>query len=341
MTHECEDCGQSFETLTRLRTHDCGGSGSGSDTFSNLGGASDVDIASDAGTQTSTSSSASNRNASVPELDDQLERVASGEFTTVFAAVATFESAQSTALEAGDSGDTYRDVFWSYYEPVADGLDAATRSEGWDLLADVVAAYDPVESDDVSHATPAIANAVGRHVIRTRVTDSVEAVPVAALAYLDTVAVEAADVDDTAVEETHPYGWGIGHPDHAVVDHLRERVPETAFSVNPVLEHAFYADQYAAVDALERLVRDDSIDETVAAPRGTDTSYRRYFLDCVYGLQIDDYWPSTPRYWDWHDTLDYTFELDETVERRIRDLVAETGFDADLPDDWTFRDLGI
>jgi hypothetical protein len=266
--------------------------------------------------------------------------VADGESAAVFAAVATFESAQSSALDA-DGGDTYRDVFWSYYEPVADGLDAATRSDGWDLLADVVAAYDPAEGDDVSYATPAIANAVGRHVIRTRVTDGVEAVPVTALEYLDTVAVEAADVDDTAVEETHAYGWGIGHPDHAVVDYLRDRPSEAIYAINPVLEHAFYADQDAAVDALEALVRDDSIDGGLGNPDGMGTSYRRFFLDCVYGLQTDDYWPSTPRYWDWHEELDDAFELDEAVEQRIRDLVAETGFDADLPDDWTFRDLGI
>jgi len=339
MAHECEDCGESFETLTRLRTHDCGGTGGVSGSASSFGGASDVDIASDA--ETATSSSTTGRSASVPELDDQIERVSDGEFGAVFAAVATFESAQSSALDAGDGGDTYRDVFWSYYEPVADRLDAATRSEGWGLLADVVAAYDPAEGDDVSHATPAIANAVGRHVIRTRVTDGVEAVPVTALEYLDSVAVEATDVDDTAVEETHAYGWGIGHPDHAVVDRLRERVPEVAYSVNPVLEHAFYADQYAAVDALERLVRDESIDGSSASRPGTETSYRRFFLDCVYGLGTDDYWPSTPRYWDWHEELDYAFELDESVEQRIRNLVAETGFDADLPDDWTFRDLGI
>jgi len=338
MAHECEDCGQSFETLTRLRTHDCGDGGV-SDAVSTLDAASDADTASDAGT--STSSSTGDRDASVPELDDQLARLSDGEFDAVFAAVATFESAQSSALETDDRGDSYRDVFWSYYEPVADGLDGATRSEGWGLLADVVAAYDPAGGDAVSHATPAIANAVGRHVVRTRVTDGVEAVPVTALEYLDAVAVEAGDSDDIAMEETHAYGWGIGHPDHAVVDRLRERVPEAIFSVNPVLEHAFYADQHAAVDALERLVGDESIEGTFSRPRRTDLSYRRCLLDCVYGLQTDDYWPSTPRYWEWHEELDYAFELDEAVEQHIRDLVAEGGFDADLPDDWTFRDLGI
>jgi len=48
-----------------------------------------------------------------------------------------------------------------------------------------------------------------------------------------------------------------------------------------------------------------------------------------------------PRYYDWYDELDYAFKLDETVEQRIRDLVEEMGFDADISNDWTFRDLGI
>jgi hypothetical protein len=48
-----------------------------------------------------------------------------------------------------------------------------------------------------------------------------------------------------------------------------------------------------------------------------------------------------PRYYDWNEEFDDMFELDETVEQRIRDLVAETGFDATLPNEWTFRDLGV
>jgi hypothetical protein len=69
--------------------------------------------------------------------------------------------------------------------------------------------------------------------------------------------------------------------------------------------------------------------------------HRRYVLDCVYGLKIDDYWPNMPRYDDWHDECAYTFELDPAVEQRIRDFVEETGFEADLPDDWTLRDLAV
>ncbi|WP_318567400.1 hypothetical protein [Salinigranum marinum] len=331
MAHECDDCGESFETLTRLRLHDCGDVQSDS-----------LSTATNPNEPPSTDSSpAEKRNASVAELDTLLDRFSDGDVDALHYAVVEFESALSAALEEDSSGDKFRDVFWPYYERVSGKLDEAARAHGWAFLEDVIEAHDPTVEDELPLVTPAIANAVGRYLIRTRLTGGVEAIPVEALEYLDAVAVNADDSDDVAHEEVHAYGWGIGHPDHSVVDHLRARVSEDVFSVSPTLEHTFYADQYAAIDALERLVRDKSVDGTLPRVNRENMSYRRYLLDCVYSLKIDDYWPGMPRYYDWHEEFDYTFELDETVEQRIRDLVEETGFDANLPNDWTFRDLGV
>lgn len=331
MAHECDDCGESFGTLTRLRLHDCGGVQS--DTSS---------TPSNSDESTSTDSSATEeRNVSVAELDDLFDRFSDGDVDAIHSTVVEFESELSAALEADNSGDTYRDVFWPYHERVSTALDEATRSEGWSLLDDVIDAFDPTEDDELPLVTPTIANATGRNIIRTRLTEGVEAIPVAALEYLDNIAVTAPDTADTAREEIHAYGWGIGHPDHSVVGRLHARASDDIFFVNSTLEHTFYADQYAAVDALEQLVGDESLDGTLPRIHRTDMPYRRYLLDCVYGLKTDDHWPRMPRYYDWHEEFDYTFELDDTVERRIRTLVAETGFDANLPDDWTFRDLGV
>lgn len=331
MAHECDDCGESFETLTRLRLHDCG------DVQSETLSTSSVPEQS----RSSGSSPTEERNASVAELDNLLDRFSDGDIDALHYAVVEFDSALSAALEEDNSGDTYRDVFWPYHERVSDALDEAARSEGWKFLEDVIAAHDPTEDDEIPLVTPTVANAVGRNLIRTRLTDGVSAIPVVALEYLDAIAVNAPDTADTAREEIHAYGWGIGHPDHSVVDRLHARASEDIFSVSPTLEHAFYADQYAAVDALERLVRDESIDGTLPRVTRDDMPYRRYLLDCVYGLKTDDYWPGMPRYYDWHEEFDYTFELDAAVEQRIRHLVEETGYDANLPDDWAFRDLGI
>ena len=331
MAHECDDCGASFETLTRLRLHDCGDVQSETTV-----GSADLEQS-----QSTGSSPADERNRSVTELETLLDRFSDGDRDALHYAVVEFESALSAALEEANSGDTYRDVFWAYHERVSDALDEAARSAGWSFLEDVIDAHDPTADDKIPLVTPTIANAVGRNLIRTRLTDGVSAIPVAALEYLDAIAVTAADTADTAREEVHAYGWGIGHPDHSVADHLRARASEDIFSVNPTLEHAFYADQYAAVDLLETLVRDQSIDGTLPRITRDDMPYRRYLLDCVYGLKTDDHWPGMPRYYDWDEEFDYTFELDETVEQRIRDLVEEAGFDANLPNDWTFRDLGI
>lgn len=327
MAHECDDCGASFETLTRLRLHDCGN-----------GQSESVSPPSNAeGSTTTATSTADEPTAAVADLDDSLERVSDGEVTAITDAVANFEA----TLSADASGDTDRDVFWPYYERVSNGLDTATRTEGWELLGDMIAAYDPTTEDEVAFATPAIANAVGRYCIRTRLTDGVGAIPVGALEYLDAVAVTADDSADIAREEVHAYGWGIGHPDHSVVDRLHARTSADIFSVTPALEHAFFADQNAAVGALEELVRDESIDGTLPRLNRADMPYRRYLLDSVYGLKTDGYYPQMPRYYDWPEEFAYSFDLDETVEQRIRGLVAETGFDDDLSEDWTLRDLGV
>lgn len=327
MAHECNDCGASFETLTRLRLHDC--VNAQSEPASPTSNAE--------GSTTTATSTADEPTAAITDLDDSLERVSDGEVTAITDAVANFEA----ILSADASGDTDRDVFWPYYERVSNGLDTATRTEGWALLGDVIEAYDPTTEEEVAFATSAIANAVGRYCIRTRLTDGVGAIPAGALEYLDAVAVTADDSADIAREEVHAYGWGIGHPDHSVVDRLHARTSTDVFSVTPTLEHAFYADQNAAVGALEALVRDESIDGTLPRMNRADMPYRRYLLDSVYGLKTDGYYPQMPRYDDWPEEFAYSFELDGTVEQRIRDLVAETGFDDDLPEDWALRDLGV
>jgi hypothetical protein len=88
-------------------------------------------------------------------------------------AVVEFESALSAALEEDNSGDTYRDVFWAYHERVSDALEEAARSAGWTFLEDVIDTHDPTEDDEISLVTPAVGNAVGRNLIRTRLTDDV------------------------------------------------------------------------------------------------------------------------------------------------------------------------
>ncbi len=330
MSHECEECGQTFETLSRRRLHDC--ADDGEDTPER---ADDVDPdGNDRGTRSDDGSE-----PSVPAIDDPLARVSAGETDAVHEGVAAFEAALASAHEEG--GETYRDVFWPYYEQVSNALDAATRSGGWELLADVLAAYDPTLDEGVPRVTPAVANAVGRYLIRTRLTDDVAAIEPAALEYLDAVAVHADEYADVEREEVHAYGWGIGHPGHDIVAHLRERIETDVFSVNPSLEHAFYADQHAAVEALETLATETADQGSLRHHREGTVTYGRYLVDAVYGLATDGYWPTTPRFYDWHEELEVTIQLDETVADRVRDLVVDLGFEEQLPADWDFQDLAF
>ncbi|WP_283402446.1 hypothetical protein [Halorubrum sp. DM2] len=146
--------------------------------------------------------------ASADDADDcdLLDRFSDGDVDALHYAVVEFEAALSVAVEEDSSGDTFRDVFWPYYERVSNELDDAARVHGWPFLADVIDAHEPTEGDEFPLVTPAIANAVGRYLIRTRITDGVEAIPVKALEYLNTVAVNAPESDDIAREEVMPMG---------------------------------------------------------------------------------------------------------------------------------------
>lgn len=320
MSHQCDDCGETFETLTRLRLHECGDQSAGSDLSESW----------------AESGPSARDRATVSALDDCLERV-TADPAAIYEAVATYETALDSALAADDGGETYRDVFWAYYEPVAEALDAVVRAEGWGRLAEILDAYDPAEDGEVPLSAPAIENAVGRHLIRTRLTEEVDQVPTRGLDYLVNVVDHAVRGDDVAREEAHAFGWGIGHPDYPVADGVHARVSEDPFWVHATLEHAFYADQHAAVELLERILTDDSLEPP-------DTHYdrlERHLLDCVVGPDSGGFWPTTPRYWEWHETFEYAFTWDPEVERRVRDLVVETGVADELPDDWTLQDLAV
>jgi len=326
MSHECSDCGNTFETLTRHRLHDCPGSARDE---------SDGTPAPDSDGRASADEESAAGNA---DLDDLLERAEHGQLDVLPEALAMYESALQSAHE--ESGDQYREVFWEYYEPLADAVDRYTRADGWTVLQEFVEAYHPQRNEELPFAIPVIENAVGRHIIRTRLTQPVRYIPEEALSFLRSVPLNAPEGADVAFEEAQTYGWGIGHPEHPTAEHIHAMGAEHRFWAKASLEQAFYADQHAAVELLERLVRDDPVDVSVSYVTGT-AGGSRFFLDCVVGPDSDEYWPQIPRYWDWHDHDAFAFEWDPDVKERIRDLVRDTGIDEDLPADWTFQDLAV
>lgn len=330
MTHKCNDCGQEFDTLTRLRLHDC--------SSSTVGKA--VDSADDGDTTPSGRTNRSPDALELEALDELLDDFTDGEFGALYRAIATYESELESASEA-DASDRYTGIRTAYKERLIGELDDATQAEGWTVLEDFIRTYHPDTAENFPHVTTILQNVTGRKFIRTRLADGVAAIPAAPLEYFETIRSEVGEYQDFIVEGLHPYGWAIGHPDFEVAEGLHEHASEHIFSTNPMLEHAFYADQHAAVNLLERIVNDDSVHHDIAWRPGEEITETRYLLDAPAGAASDRYWPTIPRYWDWQEEVAFEFELEEDVERRIRNLVSENGLDDDLPQEWEIADLTV
>ena len=308
MSHECEDCGEVFETLTEKRLHECD---------------------SDPGEATSDS-------GYDESLADYRERIEDGEFDALSDALATFETAQETAHEA--DAEAYRDRFQTYFEPFADGLDRFAREEGWPALEEFVEAYDP-RADAFPHVSGVIENAVGRFIVRTRLEDGVDAIPADALVYLRAVPAACPSGAHVASEEAAAYGWGIGHGEEPVADHLQEMADEHYYWVSTAIGSAVYADQAAAVELVSRIVTDETISFRVSHPRMT-IGPTPFFLSAAVAPEVG-HAPTVPRHLDWESEHGYTFQWDPEVKSELRDLARETDAVESLPEDWTIADLAI
>jgi len=84
-------------------------------------------------------------------------------------------------------------------------LDRATQTEGWAFLHSVVHAHHPQADNDLPLAAPPAENAVGRFLIRTRLTDGLEEIPVDRLECLVAIPAYATQGADIAREESHIY----------------------------------------------------------------------------------------------------------------------------------------
>ena len=272
-------------------------------------------------------------------LDQQLASAKDGEKAALTQAVATYETALATAHEAGES-DRYRGISRAYREELITVLDDTTQTEGWEFLEEFVDAYHPETADEFPHVTTILQNVTSRYLIRTRLSDGVDAIPVSALSFFRSILSQLeGDGYGFIREALHPYGWGIGHPAHSVAEDIHQHAATSLPLVNAMLEHAFYADQQSAVALLEQLVTDESVQQTVPYRSG-EISGVRYLLDAPAGA-VSDFTPTIPRYWEWQEVLNYEFTVDEEVEERLRDIVIEAGIDDELPPDWTITDLTL
>ena len=189
-------------------------------------------------------------------LQTSLEAAAQGDADAAFTMLAHYERDLHEQYDAEDY-DTYRGILWAFYEPSAQALAEIAQREGWAFLVALIDAYPRESTADEPLASPVIENAVGRSVIRTRLRDDAEEIPVEALAYLGSFWESMGDV---SAEESFTYGWGIGHPAHSVADHLRDALTDEPFWVRGTVPHTFYADQHAAADLFDSLITADRLD---------------------------------------------------------------------------------
>jgi len=329
MPHECHACDETFSTLSRLRLHDCpAGEPDDPDPLSSFDAFLDsVSDALDADMQQHRREREKRGlQAASDTLKTNLEEAAQGDVDAAFRLIGRYER-ELREYHDRENYDTYRGLFWAFYEPAATALDEIAMREGWDFLVDLIHAYPRESTAEEPLASPVIENAVGRHIIRTRLRDGVRGVPVEALVYLGSF---WESMGNTSAEESFTYGWGISNPDHSVADHVHDVVTEELFWVRGVFPHAFYADQHAAADLLDALLTDDRIDYE-----------DRYLLASILATVDSDSTPKIPRYWDLRKEGDYRFEFDEAVRSRLRETIEAEGFHRRLGEDWTFSDMEV
>lgn len=235
--------------------------------------------------------------------------------------------------------ETLRDLVWTYYEPLATHVDEAVKAEGWPVLNELLDVSDPRIETPPPGLCPVITNVCGRYVIRRRIADGVESIPAEALDYLQLFADRELPIEDRQPlalpepslgylewEASYAYSWGIGHPGHDVAarihDVARSSEPEWSQST---LEQAFYADQHAAADLLERILQNPDIDS------------RLFFLKAVPFEESE--MTIHTRYWDWRDELPSEFELDPDVVTRLQTCVIESDLVIEVPEDMPLDDI--
>lgn len=255
---------------------------------------------------------------------------------TVRAVISKYESSLTSLTHSSPEFRTFR---WKYYRPIVDLLDETTKQHGWEFYDNLLETYSPRDEFTIPACSHILVNGVGRFVVRTRFQDRVSSVPESALRYLR--AYSSPSGHFLAQQEALAYGWGIDHPVHSVSKFLYETVENKPYWVRSTLELAFYADQQAATDLLERLLLDNSIEFTVELPSGLTVSKERFLVGCLAHLYNEDSYPSVPRYWAWWDEFEVSFDWEPSIETRLQTLLLDSDLESRVRSNGPFQDLHI
>jgi hypothetical protein len=346
MPHTCEDCGETFETLSRLRLHDCPGDETDEDTIDDEWF---EEQRADIRKQERAEATAAKRKAS-DELTDALERAVDGDHTAVYQALAQYERHLSDEWDNYEEGE-----YWGFHRvffgPAVDGLETAVLAEGWPYLLDVLEAYWPENSFDFGtypehepfgvektddyeqfpHVSHVLTTVTGKQMVRTRRSDGVAAIPTDALDYQ--LQFHRHPGDESPWIDSMSYGWGIEHPNHPVRDNIGTLVRgEYEIWASTAVEHAMHANQHAATALLEDLFEEGIVSDPALLLHSLSSIERGYY-------------PEASEHWDWetlYPELDEAgFDWEPGIRERLRTVVEDSGLARELPEEWTFADLVI
>lgn len=344
MTHTCEDCGETFETLSGLRIHDCPEDQAAIERERRK---RDEEIDVRIRRLMREEDSAVRRRVS-NDLTDALERASEGDHAAVHRALAQYERHLTEEWNNYEEGE-----YWGFHRvffgPTVEVLETAVLAEGWPYLLDVLEAYwpensfdfetypeheafGPDETDDVDqfpHVSHVLTTVTGKQMIRTRRSDGVAAIPVDVLEYQ--LRFHRHPGDENPWIDSMSYGWGIGHPNHPVGGTIKTLVDgEYEIWAGTAIEHAMHADQHATASLIEDLFEMDIVSDPVLILRSLGSIERGYY-------------PDSSDHWDWgtlYPEFDESeFDWDPGVRDRLRTVVEGCGLTRQLPDEWTFADI--
>lgn len=342
MPHTCEDCGETFDTLTRLRLHDCPEKEEDDPEQESL----EEEMAEIRNLENQERKRAKRR--APDDLPTGLERAQGGDRQALYTALGQYERYLSDEWNNYEQGE-YWGGHHAFFEPAVEAVETALHSEGWPFLLDLLDAYWPEsrfdpenypghepfggdETDDYGdfpHVSHVLVTVTGKQLIRTRRGEGVEAVPADALEYL--LLFHRHPGDESPWIDSMSYGWGIGHPDHAVAETVETLVEgEYEIWAGTATEHAMHADQYAATALIENVFEDGIVSDPVL------------FFRPLGSIERGEY-PDGTTDWNW-ETLypefeETGFDWDDGVRERLRAVIEDCGFARQLPEEWTFADI--
>lgn len=324
MPHECDDCEETFETLSALRLHDCPGEKPAEDSGFDVD-----DWMTDRGEKRRRERESLAAEVTDEAFVDLLETARdSTDQNTAVRLLADYEGELNDALDANDNGDGYRAVFWTYYEPVVERIDNVCRREGWPFVTELMDAYDHRADGEIAEVTAVVANLVARSLIRTRFADGVDAVPATAVNFLASIQAYDTETFEIADEESHHLGWAIGHPEIDVEGRILDSVPNNETWAAAAAKRALYVDQTAVSLYCELIETAEEIG---------------FVLDTLAHFEGEPGSLLFPRGWDIDAEFDRDFSrsFEPETKRRLRETISDNGYDSRLPDDWDFDDLEL